>query len=111
MDLNCREYDLMKYFSLRLHLPIAFLQLKTMGYCEIDIPEWMYGLDYPGQYLRRIRSITWSVPCVAGPYTGLHCKMQLLSSAIRYQPLLAVLRLAVATIKRRIVSAAAMTHT
>ena len=28
----------------------------TTGYCEISIPEWMFDLDYPGHYLRRIKS-------------------------------------------------------
>jgi hypothetical protein len=88
MDLNCREYEITKSFSLRLHFPRAFLLLKTTGYCELELPEWMFDLDYPGQYLRRIRNITVSVPVVAGPYTGIHCRMQLLSSAIRYKPLL-----------------------
>lgn len=88
MDLNCREYELTKTFSLRLHFPLAFLALKTVGSCEFEIPEWMYDLDFPCHYMRRIKNISISVPCVAGPYTGLHCRAQLLKSAIRYKPLL-----------------------
>jgi hypothetical protein len=88
MEENCREYELTKHFSLKLHFPVSFLQLKTDGCCEIDIPEWMFDLDYPGQYMRRIRNISLSVPCVAGPYTGVHCKAQLLKSKIRTVPLL-----------------------
>lgn len=88
MELNCREYELTKQLSLRLQFPLAFLQLKTCGYCEIEIPEWMFDLDYPSHYMRRIRNISLSVPCVAGPYTGVHCRAQLLSSSIRYAPLL-----------------------
>jgi chromosome segregation ATPase len=34
MDLNCREYELSKNFSLRLHFPLAFLELKACGSCE-----------------------------------------------------------------------------
>jgi hypothetical protein len=33
---NCREYELTKHFSRKLHFPVAFLQLKTDGCCEID---------------------------------------------------------------------------
>jgi Tc toxin complex TcA C-terminal TcB-binding domain len=88
MELNCREYELTKHFSLRLHFPVAFLELKTCGSCEVDIPEWMFDLDYPSHYMRRIRNISLSVPCVTGPYTGMHCRAQLLSSSIRYKPLL-----------------------
>ena len=88
MTLNCREYELTKQFSLLKHFPCALLALKTCGHAEIEIPEWMYDLDYPGHYLRRIRSFSLSVPCVAGPYTGVHCRVQLLSSSTRYQPLI-----------------------
>lgn len=82
-DENCREYELTKHISLRLHAPAAFLQLKLTGSCELELPEWMFDLDYPGHYLRRIKMVSLSVPCVVGPYTGIHCRMTLLSSATR----------------------------
>ena len=88
MELNCREYELSKSLSLRLHFPGAFLHLKARGFCDIDIPEWMFDLDHPGHYMRRIKSLSITVPCVAGPYTGVHCRLQLLSSRIRINPLL-----------------------
>jgi hypothetical protein len=83
---NVREYELTKHFSLRLHFPIAFLQLQTTGYCEISIPEWMYDTDYPGHYMRRIKNVTMTIPCVVGPYTGVHCRLTLLSSNTRVDP-------------------------
>ncbi|SFN24754.1 hypothetical protein SAMN05216386_0105 [Nitrosospira briensis] len=89
-DENCREYELMKNISLRLHMPEAFLQLKLTGYCEIDIPEWMFDLDYPGHYMRRIKNVTLTIPCVVGPYTGIHCRLTLLSSSTRVDPRLNV---------------------
>ncbi|WP_144551347.1 neuraminidase-like domain-containing protein [Peribacillus simplex] len=82
-DENVREYELTKHFSMRLHFPKAFLQLQTTGYCEIDIPEWMFDLDYPGHFMRRIKNVTMTIPCVAGPYTGVHCRLTLLSSKTR----------------------------
>lgn len=88
MNKNCREYELTKHISLRLHFPAAFVMLKATGYCEVDLPEWFFDLDYPGHYMRRIRSVSLTVPCVAGPYTGVHCKLQQLSSTIRFRPLL-----------------------
>jgi hypothetical protein len=86
LDENVREYELTKHFSLRLHFPMAFLQLKTMGYCEIDIPEWMFDLDFPGQYMRRIKNVSLTIPCVTGPYTGVHCRLTLISSMTRIDP-------------------------
>jgi hypothetical protein len=85
-DENCREYELTKHISLRLHMPEAFLQLKLTGYCEVEIPEWMFDLDYPGHYLRRIKNVTLTIPCVVGPYTGVHCRLTLLSSSTRVDP-------------------------
>ncbi|KAF2464646.1 insecticidal toxin complex protein [Lindgomyces ingoldianus] len=86
MTKDCREYELVKHVSLRLHFPAAFIMLKTTGCCEVDLPEWLFDLDYPGHYMRRVKSISLSIPCVAGPYTGIHCKLQQLNSTIRFQP-------------------------
>ncbi|HMG76427.1 MAG TPA: neuraminidase-like domain-containing protein [Pyrinomonadaceae bacterium] len=88
LDLNRREYELTKHISLRRSFPMQFLRLKVTGRCEIDIPEWMFDLDYPGQYLRRIKNVTMTIPCVTGPYTGVHCRLTLLSSQTRVDPCL-----------------------
>jgi hypothetical protein len=86
MEANVREYELTKQLSLSMHFPTAFLLLKMTGSCEIDIPEWMFDLDYPGHYMRRIKNVSLTIPCVVGPYTGIHCRLQLLSSRIRIYP-------------------------
>ena len=66
------EYELTKHVSLRLHFPLEFLRLQATGSCEIEVPEWMFDLDYPGHYMRRIKNVTVTIPCVVGPYTGVH---------------------------------------
>jgi hypothetical protein len=86
---NVREYELTKHISLRLQFPMAFLRLRATGRCEIDIPEWMFDVDYPGHYMRRIRNATLTIPCVTGPYTGVHCRLTLLSNITRIDPRLA----------------------
>jgi receptor-binding and translocation channel-forming TcA subunit of Tc toxin/ABC toxin-like protein len=88
MDENVREYELTKTFSLRMHFPIEFLQLRATGRCEIYMPEWMFDLDAPGMYLRRIKNVALTIPAVAGPYTGVHCKLTLLGSVTRIDPML-----------------------
>ncbi|MEO6921017.1 MAG: neuraminidase-like domain-containing protein [Collimonas sp.] len=85
---NRREYELTKHISLALHFPLQFLRLKITGSCEIEIPEWMFDMDYPGQYLRRIKNVSLTIPCVTGPYTGVHCRLTLLSSQTRIDPCL-----------------------
>jgi hypothetical protein len=86
LDENVREYELTKHFSLRLHFPMEFLRIKETGHCEIELPEWMFDLDYPGHYMRRIKNVTLTIPCVTGPYNGVHCRATLLSSVTRIDP-------------------------
>jgi hypothetical protein len=86
LDENVREYELIKHFSLRYHFPMEFLRIKETGRCEIELPEWMFDLDYAGQYMRRIKNVTLTIPCVTGPYNGVHCRATLLSSVTRIDP-------------------------
>ncbi|HWL84495.1 MAG TPA: hypothetical protein VNO21_01765, partial [Polyangiaceae bacterium] len=85
-DENVREYELTKHVSLRMLAASAFLALKLTGQCVIELPEWLFDLDYPGHYMRRIKNVSLSLPCVAGPYSGVHAKLTLLSSATRIDP-------------------------
>ncbi len=80
---NQREYELTKHISLLQLNPVALLQLKTAGVCEFQVPEWLYDMDCPGHYLRRIKTVSLTLPCVSGPYTGIHCALHLLKSTIR----------------------------
>jgi len=41
---------------------------------------------YPGMYMRRIKNITLTIPCVTGPFNGVHCRLTLLSSMTRIDP-------------------------
>jgi hypothetical protein len=86
-DHNCREYELTKHISLRLSFPMEFLRLKLTGRCDIQLPEWMFDLDYPGQYMRRIKTVSLTIPVVAGPYNEVHCRLTLLRSGTRIDPL------------------------
>jgi hypothetical protein len=83
---NAREYELTRHISLRLLFPLSFLQLKVTGRTVITIPEWLFDLDYPGHYMRRIKNVSITIPCVTGPYTGVHCRLRLLESSTRIDP-------------------------
>ncbi len=86
LDENVRVYELTKHISLREHFPLEYLRLRTTGYCEVKIPEWMFDQDYPGMYMRRIKSITLTIPCVTGPFNNVNCRLTLLSSVTRIDP-------------------------
>lgn len=81
--LNKREFECVKQISLALVDPIALLRLKSEGICIFQIPEELFDLDYPGHYFRRIKSVSLSVPCIAGPYTTVNATLRLLNNSIR----------------------------
>jgi hypothetical protein len=80
---NTREYELTKHLSLRQLNPAALLLLKANGSCEVTIPEWVYDLDAPGHYLRRLKNVSLSIPSVTGPYTTVNCTLRLSRSTVR----------------------------
>lgn len=86
LDLNKREYELTKHVSLLQVSPIALIQLRSMGRCSFTLPEALFDMDCPGHYFRRIKSIAATIPCIAGPYASVNCRMQLLKGVIRKSP-------------------------
>jgi len=80
---NRREYELTRHVSLARLDPIALLKLKATGSCEVTVPEWLFDMDSPGHYMRRLKTVAVSIPCITGPFTGVHCRLSLLRSSIR----------------------------
>ena len=83
LDQNKREYEITRSISLVLHDPMALITLKETGLCELELPEAFFDMDYPGHYMRRIKSVSLTIPCVAGPYTSINCTLTLLSNKTR----------------------------
>jgi hypothetical protein len=83
MEENRRELELTKHLSIALWNPLALHQLKQKGECFFDIPEELFDLDFQGHYYRRIKSVSISVPCVAGPHTTINCSLRLMNNNIR----------------------------
>jgi Tc toxin complex TcA C-terminal TcB-binding domain len=88
-DNNKRELELTRHVSLRQLDPLALLTLRITGSCTVTVPEWLYDRDCPGHYMRRIKSVSLSVPSVVGPYTSINAALSLQSSTVRVSPLLA----------------------
>jgi hypothetical protein len=83
LDQNRREYEITKHIPLTQLDPLALIRLKQTGECFVSLPEALFDLDYPGHYMRRIKSMSITIPCVTGPYTGVNCRLTLLKSSIR----------------------------
>jgi hypothetical protein len=83
LDKNKREYELTKHISLLQLDPEALIQLRQTGECDVTIPEWWFDLDNPGHYMRRIKNVSLSIPCVTGPYVGVNFTLSLKKSETR----------------------------
>jgi Tc toxin complex TcA C-terminal TcB-binding domain/ABC toxin N-terminal region/Neuraminidase-like domain/Salmonella virulence plasmid 28.1kDa A protein len=77
MDKNKRQFELTKNVSLAMLNPTALIELRENGTCHFEIPELLYDIDYPGHYMRRIKSLSISIPAVTGPNTNVNCKLYL----------------------------------
>lgn len=83
LDQHRREYEITKQVSLVLHDPMALITFKETGECIVDLPEALFDMDYPGHYMRRIKSVSLTIPCVTGPYTNVNCTLTLLKNTVR----------------------------
>lgn len=83
LEQNRRDYEITKQVSLASLDPMALLGLKETGQCQFALPEQLFDMDYPGHYLRRIKSVALTIPCVVGPYTSVNATLTLLSSETR----------------------------
>ncbi|GAB3232092.1 hypothetical protein GCM10027447_27590 [Glycomyces halotolerans] len=78
-----RGLEITKHVSLAQIDPLALLKLKLTGGVEIELPEWLFDLDHPGHYRRRLKSAAISIPCVAGPYTSVNCTVSMTANGVR----------------------------
>lgn len=83
VEQNKREYELTKQIPLSLIAPDQLIRLRKTGKCDILIPEALFDLDHPGQYLRRVKSVSVTIPAVTGPYSNVNAKLTLMSNRYR----------------------------
>ncbi|MBN8586485.1 MAG: hypothetical protein J0M37_15455 [Ignavibacteria bacterium] len=76
---NNREYELTKSISLKLLDPQQLVELVKEGKCTINLPEWLFNLEFPDKklYAMRIKSVAVSLPCITGPHTSTNIKLSL----------------------------------
>jgi len=80
------DFEVTKDVSVRQLNPFALAALRENGQCEIELPESLFDMDFPGQYKRRIKSVAISIPAVVGPHTSLNCTLRLIEHKFRYKP-------------------------
>jgi hypothetical protein len=80
---NKRTFEITKHISLAQMFPDRLLQLISEKKTIVNLHEWLFDMDYPGHYMRRIKSVAVTIPNVAGPNTNVSFKLTLTNSEIR----------------------------
>lgn len=86
LEHNARDYELTKHVSLVQEFPVEAIDLFSKGKCTITLPEKLFDRDYPSHYLRRIKSLALSLPCVGGAYASVNAKVTVKKSTVRPTP-------------------------
>jgi hypothetical protein len=86
LENNRREYEITKHLSLASHDPEELLRLREGGQANLLITEADFDRDHPTHYMRRLKNVAVTVPCVTGPYQGVNGTLTLLNGQIRTSP-------------------------
>ncbi|MFK8103119.1 MAG: neuraminidase-like domain-containing protein [Saprospiraceae bacterium] len=79
---SSRRLEIEKNISLLSLDPLALLHLQTTGECIINLNEKLFDYDFPGHYVRKIKTISLSIPAIIGPYQNIHATLTQLNSQI-----------------------------
>jgi hypothetical protein len=83
LERNRRAFEITRSVSLAEIDPVALIELRQRGECRVSLPEALFDRDHPGHYLRRLKSLDVTFPCIVGPYTSVNCTVTLERSTIR----------------------------
>ncbi|MEQ1729529.1 MAG: neuraminidase-like domain-containing protein, partial [Vicinamibacterales bacterium] len=62
LDGDRRGLEITRHLSLRADFPVALAELLETGACEIDVTEALLDGDFPGHYVRRIKTVASRAP-------------------------------------------------
>ena len=77
------DFEIIKNISLQQINPLELIQLRETGTCEFALPEVLFDMGFPGQYMRRIKSVALTFACHVGPPTSLNCVLRLVEHKFR----------------------------
>ena len=74
-DTNKRKLQLSKTISLALSMPTELQRFRETGVVQFATPMSMFDRDFPGHYLRLIKSVRTSVIALIPPSQGIHATL------------------------------------
>jgi photosystem II stability/assembly factor-like uncharacterized protein len=92
IEQDVRRLEIEKMIALSQLDPQALVDLKRTGSCTFALSEALFDLDFPGHYLRKIKTIALSIPAVIGPYQNIHATLIQRSNQVVLKPYLATVK-------------------
>ncbi|GLW09364.1 hypothetical protein Misp01_44930 [Microtetraspora sp. NBRC 13810] len=77
---NVRGLEITKKVSLLELDPVALLRLRSGGRCEFTLGEDLFDRDFPGHFLRQLRTVSVTFADAAGEQLGLNATLTQLNS-------------------------------
>ncbi|KAF4626578.1 hypothetical protein G7Y89_g11580 [Cudoniella acicularis] len=71
------DFELAKNISLRQLDRWALVMFRETGRTTFSLPEFLFDINFPGHYCRRISSVSLAIPCIVRPYASLNCTLRL----------------------------------
>jgi hypothetical protein len=62
---------------------LALVRLRTAGECDVTLDEWQFDMDRLGDYRRRIKTVSVTLPAIVGQYGGVHATLAMTSNGLR----------------------------
>ncbi|KAJ8108287.1 hypothetical protein OPT61_g8277 [Boeremia exigua] len=62
LDSRGHDYEIVKSISLRSLNPLSLIRLREKGTCDFSLDEMLFDMDFPGHYLRRLKSVSLTIP-------------------------------------------------
>ncbi|KAK6334785.1 putative Insecticidal toxin complex protein TccB2 [Orbilia javanica] len=81
------DFEVVKHISVRQWAPLALVEFRETGKFMLQLPEILFDMDCPGHYMRRILSVSVSIPCIVGPYSSVNCTLRLQQHSMRVTPI------------------------
>jgi hypothetical protein len=88
LDNNKRTFELTKHIAMAQMYPGKLIELIANKETMLDLEEFIFDMDYPGHYMRRIKSVSVTIPNVAGPCTAISFMLTLQKAQVRKEALL-----------------------
>lgn len=79
MTANTRRMEISRAVSLGQYFPEALVQLREQRVCRFRIPAGLFAKDFPTLGVRRVKSVSLTIPAVTGPYGQVNALLQLLT--------------------------------